>query len=177
MKKRLKFKRRREGRTDYKARLALLKSGKPRLVIRRTSHNIIAQVVDYKPEGDRVLASADLAELRREFGWKAGANLPAAYLVGRLLGKKAKKKKAVVDMGLHPATKGNRLFAVIKGAVDSGIKVPVNPEMFPSEDRINGKHIAEYAKQAKKPAFKQYGVKPEKIAEHFKQVLKKVEGA
>ena len=32
--------RRLQGKTDYKARLAMLKSGKPRLVVRKTNHYI-----------------------------------------------------------------------------------------------------------------------------------------
>ncbi|MBW1903638.1 MAG: 50S ribosomal protein L18 [Deltaproteobacteria bacterium] len=146
MKPRIKFKRRREGKTNYKTRLALLKSGKLLLVVRKTSNNIIAQIVNYLPEGDEIMASADLIQLRREFGWSGGSNVPAAYLVGKLLGVRAKKHKindVVLDMGLHSSTKGNKIFAVVKGAVDAGLNIPCDESVFPSEDRLKGKHIDE----------------------------------
>ena len=37
--------RRREGKTDYKARLAMLKSEKPRLVIRKSNRYLVVQIV------------------------------------------------------------------------------------------------------------------------------------
>ncbi len=146
MKRRIRFKRRREGKTDYRVRLNLLKSGKFRLVVRKTTNNIIAQIVNYLPKGDEVLASADLIQLKRDFGWKGGANVPAAYLVGYLLGTRAKKHKLddlVLDMGLQSSTKGGKIFAVVKGMTDAGITIPCDESVFPSEDRINGKHINE----------------------------------
>ncbi|HDR53501.1 MAG TPA: 50S ribosomal protein L18 [archaeon] len=180
MKPRLRLKRRLEGVTDYKARLALLKSGKFRLVVRKTYNNLIMQVVNYLPEGDEVLVTADLVELRRKFGWQAGANVSSAYLVGYILGKKAVKHKlpeAIVDLGLHPATKGGRVFAAVKGAVDAGFNVACNPDMFPSEERIKGKHIVAHANQAPKPTFAKYGIKPAELENHFNQVLNKVKEA
>jgi large subunit ribosomal protein L18 len=78
----LPMRRRRENRTDYQARRRLLASGKPRLVIRMTGKYAITQLIKAEPSGDRVLASANSAELRR-FGWKAGSkDLPAAYWQG-----------------------------------------------------------------------------------------------
>ena len=144
MKRRVRFRRRREGKTDYKVRLGLLKSGQLRLVVRKTTNNVIAQIVNYIPKGDEVLVSADMVQLKKEFGWTGGANVPAAYLVGYLLGTKAKKHKfenAVLDIGLHSSTKGGKVFAVVKGAADAGLKVPCDEGVFPSEDRILGKHI------------------------------------
>ncbi len=146
MKRRIRFKRRREGRTDYKVRLNLLKSRRLRLVVRKTSNNITAQIVNYLPEGDEVMASADLVQLRREFGWQGGANVPAAYLVGYLVGVRARKHRiadAVLDMGMHSSTKGNKIFAVVKGARDAGLQIPCDEGMFPSEDRLKGRHISE----------------------------------
>lgn len=65
-----KFRRRREGKTDYKARKALIVSGRPRLVTRASINNVIAQVIVAKPKGDEVLVSAHSRELGK-FGWKA----------------------------------------------------------------------------------------------------------
>lgn len=140
----IQFRRKRQGKTDYKKRLRLLSSGKPRFVIRKTNKNVIAQIVEFKPEGDRVIASAHTNELKKH-GWKcAKRNLPAAYLTGLLCGLKAKKanvKKAVLDIGMVPAIKGSLVYAALKGAVDSGLEVPHSKEVIPSDDRLSGKHI------------------------------------
>ncbi len=71
---------------------------------------------------------------------------PAAYLTGLLLGRRAGNKDAILDIGVHLATKGAKIFAALKGAVDAGLKVKYNPEVLPSADRIAGKHIAAHLK-------------------------------
>ncbi|MBU2637556.1 MAG: 50S ribosomal protein L18 [Nanoarchaeota archaeon] len=147
MKKRKRFipyKRKLKGKTDYKKRLGLVKSGMPRLVIRKTLNNIIAQVVNYETKGDRVIVSAHSRELLK-LGWKGRRrNLPAAYLTGMLCGLKAKEKKienAILDMGLYTSVKGNVIYAALKGAVDAGLNVPHDDSVMPPEDRLKGKHI------------------------------------
>ncbi|MFH0928779.1 MAG: 50S ribosomal protein L18 [Candidatus Aenigmatarchaeota archaeon] len=139
------FKRRREKKTDYKKRLALLKSGSTRLVIRKSLSNITVQFVSYVPEGDKTLVCAFSTELKK-FGWEKNGNVPAAYLTGLLAGKKAKEKKiesAVLDTGLQSSTKGSRIYAALKGVLDSGVSVPHSEEILPSEDRIKGQHISD----------------------------------
>jgi large subunit ribosomal protein L18 len=140
------FKRRREGKTDYKRRLKLLSSKNPRLVVRRSLKYLTASVVEFSEKGDRTLATVSSKELKK-MNWKFAAdNLPASYLTGLMLGKKIAKmniKEVVLDSGLHPSTKGSRIYALAKGVLDSGIKVPISEEVFPSEDRIKGKHISE----------------------------------
>jgi large subunit ribosomal protein L18 len=144
------FKRRREGKTDYKRRLKLLTSKKPRLVVRKSLKYLTASIVEFSETGDKILTTASSKELKK-MNWKfATDNLPAAYLTGLILGKKAAKiniKEVILDSGLHPSTKGNRIYALVKGVLDSGIKVPVSEEVFPSEDRIKGKHINENVPQ------------------------------
>ena len=84
--------RRRELKTDYHKRFRLLKSGNPRIVVRKSVKNISCQVVEYQPSGDKTLFSADSKELKK-LGWNAGAgNIPAAYLTGLLCGTRAKGK-------------------------------------------------------------------------------------
>jgi large subunit ribosomal protein L18 len=46
-------------------------------------------------------------------------------------------------LGLNISTKGSRIYAALKGVLDSGIKVPHSEDILPSEDRIKGKHISE----------------------------------
>jgi large subunit ribosomal protein L18 len=182
------FKRRRKGLTDYRKRMRMLLSGKPLLVVRKTNTQVIVQVVKPEVKGDRVLAQATGRELRTKFGWPAsGKNTPAAYLAGYLAGLRALKagvKEAILYIGLHRAVKGARVFAALKGALDAGLKVPHSPEILPSEERIKGLHIVEYAKMLKDKdpaaferqfsAYLKSGFDPEKMAEVFEEVKKRM---
>jgi large subunit ribosomal protein L18 len=49
------YRRKREGKTNYKKRLEYLKSKSTRLVIRKTNKHVIMQLVQYHPDGDHVL--------------------------------------------------------------------------------------------------------------------------
>jgi len=146
---RVKFRRARMGKTDYRARKQLLISRKPRFVVRKSLKNTSLQLVLPEKEGDVTLVSANTGDLKK-YGYTGGTgNLPSAYLAGLLLGYRAKKKgqaEAILDVGLYQVTKGGRIYAALKGAVDSGLEIPHNPEIFPSEERITGKHIDKYKK-------------------------------
>ena len=174
--------RRREGKTDYKARKILALSRKPRLVARNTLKHVIAQIIVAKPHGDEVLASAHSNELKKKYGWKAYAgNVPSAYLTGLLCGLRAKVvgvNECILDIGLVSPTKGRKVFATLKGVVDAGIKANYSEEKI-VEERIKGKHIAEYAINLKVGSesyvskFSKYlekGMSPEKLPEHFTEV-------
>lgn len=138
------YRRRREGKTDYRQRLALLKSGKPRLVVRRSNKNVIVQFVTYDREGDRVVAEAEALELE-DLGWDGyTANTPSAYLAGLLAaqrGREAGVDEAVLDLGLQKPSEGGVVFAALRGALDAGVEVPHGDGVFPSEDRLHGGHI------------------------------------
>jgi len=140
--KKVDFRRRREGKTNYSRRMKLLKSGKPRLVIRKTNKYIIAQIVKSKEAQDFVIAYANSKELAK-FGWQHGfKNVPAAYLTGFLLARKAKGKitDAILDIGLQRSTKGSRIYAAVKGAIDAGLQIKCSEKMW-NEERIRGKHL------------------------------------
>jgi large subunit ribosomal protein L18 len=143
----VKLRRHREGVTDYRRRLRLLRSGKTRIVVRKSLKRIIVQFVEYSPDGDRVFASAVSNELTSKYNWRFSVSTtPAAYLTGLLAGVKAKSKgvkEGVLDIGRHRPTNGNKLFAVLKGVLDAGIECPHDPERIPAEDRILGKHLNE----------------------------------
>jgi len=158
--KRMKPRRRRAGLTDYRKRLKLVKSGLERLVVRRTNRRIIAMLVKSKAGGDETLVSAT-SDVLSKFGWKASfKSIPAAYLTGFLLGKKALEKgveKAIVDFGVHSSVKGSRLYAVVKGVLDAGVEVPVDEEMLVPEERLYGEHISNYFRQvSQNPASPQF---------------------
>ena len=141
---RLQFKRKRLGKTNYKRRLKLLLANKPRLVIRKSNNNILAQIVEYNKKGDKVILSCHSSELKK-YGWNSNkGNLPSAYLVGSLIGNKAQKKNIkdlVLDIGLQKSVKGSRIYSLLKGCIDNGLNIPYSKDILPSEDRIKGKHI------------------------------------
>jgi large subunit ribosomal protein L18 len=186
---RVQLRRRREGKTDYQARKALVISGKPRLVTRFSLKNVTVQIVVAKQHGDEVLAAANSRELIKNYGWKAPTgNIPAAYLTGLLCGLKAKAagfEEAILDIGLISPTKGSKIFAVLSGVLDAGVDVPHSEEKI-VKDRMKGEHIAKYGKslgsgsEEYSAKFSQYvaqGVAPEKIAEHFTKVKADIVGS
>jgi large subunit ribosomal protein L18 len=166
------YRRKVEGKTDYKKRLKMLVSGIPRIVIRRSNKNIVIQVVEYSENGDHVRVTANSSELKK-LGWKhATGNIPAAYLTGMLAAQKAKGKnvkKAIVDLGLQLPVAGSRLYAAVKGAIDNGMEIPCGDKVFPSEERIAGKHIADYGKDSK-----QFKTSPADIEKSFNDLKNKL---
>ncbi len=186
-KRRIPHRRKREGKTDYRLRLRLLKSRKPRFVVRKSLNNVICQVIRYEPEGDKVLVSADSKELKK-FGWKFHCgNMPAAYLTGLLCAERAKRhriKEAVLDIGLYASTPGNRLYSALKGALDGGLEIPHSGDALPKPERFAGEHIAKYAEKLKsenpskfKKVFSAYLKKkldPKDMPKVFENVKKKI---
>lgn len=144
---RVPFRRRREGRTNYHVRYKLILSKKPRVVIRKSNASTTLQLVMAEQTGDKTLLTVNSRQLQ-DFGYSfSKSNLPAAYLTGLLFGKKMLAlgiSEGIADIGLHASTKGNRIYAAVKGVVDAGVDVPHSPEIFPAEERISGKHIKEY---------------------------------
>jgi len=179
--------RRRKGLTDYRQRLKLLKSGKPRFIVRKSLNNVTCQIVEYSTNGDKTIVSVNSKNLEK-FGWKGNpGNLPDAYLVGLLCGVKAKNKRikeAVLDSGLYVSTPGSRIYSALKGAIDSGLQIPHSEEILPKENRIKGEHIANLAKKLKSENPKEYKkrfslylknkIPPENLPKHFEDIKKKI---
>ncbi len=142
----VKFRRRRDGKTSYKKRLALAKSDLPKLVVRRSNKYLTAQIVNYTEKGDTTIAHFNSHSLKSK-GWKHScSNIPAGYLTGLAIAgaaKKAKVAEAILDMGSYTPTKGCKLYAILKGAIDGGLKVSASEEALPPEERIDGTHINE----------------------------------
>jgi len=94
----VKFKRRRAGKTDYRARIRLINQDKNkyntpkyRFVVRFTNKDITAQIVSASIAGDMVLAAAYSHELPR-YGLEVGlTNYAAAYCTGLLLARRVLK--------------------------------------------------------------------------------------
>lgn len=135
--------RRQEKKTDYGARLSLLKSGKARLVIRKTNRYVVAQIVTSKQAQDTVLMTVSSKDLIAK-GWpeaQAGSlkSKAASYLTGMLIAKSAVKagvKEAILDMGMYRNVKKSRIFAALRGAVDGGLSIPHSKESLPSDEDL-----------------------------------------
>merc|ERR1712036_211287 len=168
----VKWRRRREGKTDFYARKRLINQEKNkyftpkfRLVVRFTNRDIIAQIVSAKIVGDEVLTSAYAHELQK-FGMPGKLGLTNyagaeevdgnAFIVDEM-DDGPRPFKAVLDVGLKRTTTGSRSFGVMKGAADGGLLIPHNEKRFPGFDReskeldaevhkehIMGEHVAEY---------------------------------
>ena len=142
--KKRKFKRRVEGKTDYKKRYQLLLSNKPRLVIRITNTRIICQIVEYKDYKDETVTMFTSDSLKKHKWTYTHKNIPCSYLTGYACAKQAmgkKIKEAIVDIGLHKVQKKGRLFSCVKGAIDGGLKINADESMFPDNDKIKGVFI------------------------------------
>ncbi|KAF2792335.1 hypothetical protein K505DRAFT_418503 [Melanomma pulvis-pyrius CBS 109.77] len=95
----VKYKRRRQGKTDYYARKRLITQAKNkynapkyRLVVRFTNRDIIAQIVSSEVGGDKVFSAAYAHELK-PYGITHGlTNWAAAYSTGLLLARRTLKK-------------------------------------------------------------------------------------
>jgi large subunit ribosomal protein L18 len=180
------LKRIREDKTNYRKRSAILIGRHLFVTVRVSDQNVVAQVLKPTPTGDIVIASAHSRELYKH-GWKgAFNNLPACYLTGMLLGKKAQEKEintAVLYIGKNHFT--SRVGACTKGIVDAGVSMPVSGESLPDEERISGHHIAEYSRTLKEnqeeynsrfSAILKNGLKPEDYPLHFEEIKSKISG-
>jgi large subunit ribosomal protein L18 len=181
--------RRREGVTDFRARGRVITSKLPLLVVRVSDKNVSAQFVRAKVGGDQVLSSAHSRQLLK-LGWHGSPkSTPACYLLGMLAGKKALQsgvKNAVLYNGMVPFIRGSRIAAFVKGVVDAGVSVPLGEGVVPSEERLTGKAIAEYATKLAKEDKKLYetrfsaqlkrGFKPENYPSDFEKVKAAIGG-
>jgi len=153
----VKWRRRREGKTDYYFRKRIVcqdkrkyNSPKYRVVVRLSKRNIVCQFVNSNIDGDRVINASYSKDLLK-FGILFGlTNFPSAYACGFLLSKlilKAKisqskysrfhhqsvlqTTKASLDIGLIRATTGHKVFACMKGVVDGGVNIPHSEKRYP----------------------------------------------
>jgi len=106
----VKYRRRREGKTDYRARKRLVvqeknkyQSHRYRFVVRFTNTTVITQIIFSEIDGDKVLTSAYSSELPR-YGIPVGLkNYAAAYATGLLLARRTLKK-----LGMDSEYEGNK---------------------------------------------------------------------
>jgi len=153
------YKRKRLHKTDYKKRIKLISSSIPRIIVRKSLKNITLQLAVYDQKGDRIIVGSRSSELKK-FGWELPCgNICAAYLTGLLFGSKIKDNKfeyLIADFGFFPSIRGSRMYAALKGVLDSGLKVKCDVSVLPAEDRVLGKHIADYANKLKKENLERF---------------------
>ncbi|KAB0354302.1 hypothetical protein FD755_022840 [Muntiacus reevesi] len=169
----VKFRRRREGKSDYYARERL----------------IICQIAYARTEGDMIVCAAYAHELPK-YGVKVGlTNYTAAYCTGLLLAHRLLNRFGMdkiyegqvevtgheyyvesidgqpgaftcyLDAGLARTTTGNKVLGALKGAVDGGLSIPHSTKWFPgyySESKelsaevhpkhIMGQNVADYVR-------------------------------
>ena len=134
----VKYRRRRQGKTDYRARLRLCTQDKNkyntpkyRLIVRFTNRDIVCQIAYATLAGDVVVSAAYSHELPR-YGLKAGfTNYAAAYATGLLLARRTLQKFGLdkvyegntedvgEDYNVDPVDDGPRPFLCI---LDAGLK-------------------------------------------------------
>jgi len=133
----VKFRRRREGRTDYYARKRLIiqdknkyNTPKYRMIVRYSNTDITCQIAYARIEGDVVVCSAYSHELPR-FGVKVGlTNYAAAYCTGLLLARRLLKKLGLdgiyegtteVDGGYYCVESADGQPKAFKAVLDVGL--------------------------------------------------------
>ncbi|MHA1752663.1 MAG: 50S ribosomal protein L18 [Candidatus Helarchaeota archaeon] len=167
---RVRFKRHRNGKTNYYLRKRLIQSNLPRIVIRKSNKYILIQLIEAQIEGDRILSSTNSKELIKKYDWGGSCNsIPTAYLTGYLAGLKINAsnniEKAILDLGLQKITYGSKLFSALKGLVDADINIPHSDKIFPPEERISGEHIQSIANSL-------YDTDPDRYKKQFSLYLK-----
>jgi large subunit ribosomal protein L18 len=178
------LKRIRDDKTNYRKRAAILIGRHSFVTVKVSDQNVAAQVLKPTPNGDVVIASAHSRELEKR-GWKGALNnLPACYLTGLMMARKALDKgvkDAVLYIGKDHFT--SRVGACMKGIVDGGISMPVSEESLPEEERITGQHIADYAGALKEDqeeynsrfsAILKNGLSPEDYPSHFEEIKNQI---
>ena len=189
---------------------------KYRLVARITNTKVIAQIIYAELDHDVTIAQANSSELPR-YGVELGlSNYAAAYCCGLLVARRLLKKlgldekfqheikeeeedddarrpfRVLLDVGLRRTTTGAKVFAVMKGAVDGGLRIPHEDKRFAGhsekKDRtmyyILGGHVADYMrklekenKEAYQRQFSRYikkGIKADQIEGIYKNALQKI---
>ena len=68
----------------------------------------------------------------------------ASYFTGYLIGKqiiKNKYEQPILDLGMIKTINKTKVYAFIKGLIDSGVKIKCPEECFPKQERIKGTNL------------------------------------
>ncbi|KAK2113726.1 60S ribosomal protein L5 [Saguinus oedipus] len=164
----VKFRRRREGKTDYYARKRLViqdknkySTPKYRMIVRVTNRDIICQIAYARIEGDMIVCAAYAHELPK-YGVKVGlTNYAATYCTGLLLARRLLNRFGMdkIYEGQVEVTGDEYDVESIddQPAVDGGLSIPHSTKRFPGYDseskefnaevhrkHIMGQNVADY---------------------------------
>jgi len=173
----VKYRRRRHGKTDYRARRYMIAKDKNRyctpkfrLILRFSNKNISCQAAYTTLSGDKICCHAYARELPN-YGLTVGiTNYSAAYCVGLLCARRCLSSFAldkiysgvdsvtgtdsklepvnagprpftlIIDTGLKKTSTGSKIFGILKGALDGGVKIPHNEKRFVGYEKITKKY-------------------------------------
>lgn len=131
------FRRRREGKTDYRKRRGIIVGEKEFLTVSISGKYVYGQIHRASSNGDFTICSATSLSLAKIAGWKGySKNLPSAYLTGYLLGKRALAKNIsnlVFYSGIDRFVHGSRIASLLNGAKEAGLNVMVDKKSLPDE--------------------------------------------
>ncbi|VFV41322.1 60s ribosomal protein l5-like, partial [Lynx pardinus] len=192
----VKFRRRREGKTDYYARKRLViqdknkyNTPKYRMIVRVANRDIICQIAYARIDGDMIVCAAyahELPKLLNRFGmgkiYEGQVEVTGdEYNVESIDGQPG-AFTCYLDAGLARTTTGNKVFGALKGAVDGGLSIPHKNKEFNAEvhrKHIMGQNVADYMRylmeedeDAYKKQFSQYiknNVTPDMMEEMYKK--------
>ncbi|KAM0021148.1 putative ribosomal protein L5 eukaryotic/L18 archaeal [Helianthus debilis subsp. tardiflorus] len=190
----VKFKRRRQVKTDYRARVRLINQDKNkyntpkyRYAVRFINKDITAQIISATIAGDIVLASAYAHELPH-YGLKVGlTNYATAYCTRLLLARRVLKKLEMdeeyqgnvdpsgEDYFVEPGESRSPFRALLDGALDGGLDSGKRFAGFDKDEKsldvdvhrkcIYGGHVATYMNTLMED-------EPEKYQTHFSNYIK-----
>ncbi|KAL4691111.1 hypothetical protein H8959_014072, partial [Pygathrix nigripes] len=195
---------------------------KYRMIVRVTNRDIICQIAYARIEGDMIVCAAYAHELPKYGVKVGLTNYAAAYCTGLLLTRRLLNRFGMdkiyegqvevtgdeynvesidgqpgaftcyLDAGLARTTTGNKVFGILKGAVDGGLSIPHSTKRFLGYDseskefnaevhqkHIMGQNVADYMcylmekdEDAYKKQFSQYiknSVTPDMMEEMYKK--------
>merc|ERR1712061_427096 len=170
----VKFRRRREGKTDYYARKRLVvqdknkyNTPKYRMIVRSSNKDITCQIAYARLEGDRIVAAAYctglllarrvLKQMNLDGVYQGQTEVDGEHFMIEDTDDGPGAFRACLDVGLARTTTGAKVFGAMKGAADGGIEIPHSEKRFPGYDKeasefnaevhrnhIFGKHVADY---------------------------------
>src|SRR6266568_3178304 len=145
------FRRRREGRTDYKLRRALVRSGKPRAVVRVTNKYVYVQITD----AERRALAKGVKEAVLDIGLKSSTKGSKLFAV----------LKGLSDAGLEVPHSDGPLPG--KDRI-GGVHISEYAKKLSGETDVYRKTFSGYLKR---------GLKPEELSNHFEQVRQQIQSA
>jgi large subunit ribosomal protein L18 len=113
---------------------------------------MIVQVVESFEAQDKITFGITSKALL-DYGWDsklAGSlkSISAAYLTGFLAAKKIKDGEFIIDIGMALNKKGGRIYAIIAGLIEGGLKIRANEEVLPPKERLMAEHQSEEVQKA-----------------------------